>query len=100
MTPRSTHTATQHDAGGSPAFFADERFAEGLSRLGLTSLEAVFAFDSGRDLAKANIGRFRRRLQFEVVPTGEEHPVKVYLKRYDRPPTPRSFPQLARSSSL
>lgn len=87
MTARSIHPANQWGSGGgSPAFFTDEEFKEALSQLGLTSLDAVFAFDSGRDLAKPNIGRFRRRLQFEVVPAGAEHPVKVYLKRYDRAP--------------
>jgi hypothetical protein len=41
-----------------------ETFKEAFGRLGLTSLDAVFAFDSGRDLVKPSIGRFRRRLQF------------------------------------
>ena len=63
-----------------------EPFREALASLGLTSLDAVFAFDGGRDLAKANIGRFRRRLQFAIVPAGADRPVSVYLKRYDRPP--------------
>ncbi len=74
-------------AVGAPvSFLVAERFRDALAALGLTSLNAVFAFDSGRDLAKANIGRFRRRLQFEVTPAGAQHPVRVFLKRYDRPP--------------
>lgn len=70
----------------SSSFFAAAEFRDALAALGLTSVDAVFAFDSGRALAKPNIGRFRRRLQFEVTPVGTEQPVKVFLKRYDRPP--------------
>jgi tRNA A-37 threonylcarbamoyl transferase component Bud32 len=69
-----------------PEFFVAGPFAESFTRLGLTSLDAVFAFDSGRDLVKPNIGRFRRRVQFEATPAGSRQPVKVFLKRYDRPP--------------
>ena len=47
-------------------------FTEAFAKLGLTSLDAVFAFDSGRDLVKANIGRFRRRVQFEATPAGTQ----------------------------
>lgn len=72
--------------GASPSFLVAEPFRDALAMIGLTSLEAVFAFDAGRDLAKPNIGRHRRRLQFEVTPDRFLHPVKVYLKRYDRPP--------------
>ena len=72
--------------GESPSFLVAEPFRDALARLGLTSLDAVFAFDSARDLAKPSIGRFRRRSQFEVVPAGVAQPVKVFLKRYDRPP--------------
>jgi hypothetical protein len=66
--------------------FIDPEFQEALAGLGLTSLEAVFAFEGGRDLAKANIGRFRRRLQLEMTPAGSGRPVKVFLKCYDCPP--------------
>lgn len=72
--------------GESASFLVAEPFKDALARLGLTSLDAVFAFDSARDLAKPSIGRFRRRLQFEVVLAGVAQPVKVFLKRYDRPP--------------
>jgi hypothetical protein len=87
-----TASSAQDDTGRwqllctSSSFFVAEGFRDALAGLGLTSLDAVFAFDAGRDLAKPNIGRFRRRLQFEVTPTGSGQPVKVFLKRYDRPP--------------
>ena len=82
----SNQTAERDLAGESPEFLVCEPFRGALASLGLTSLDAAFAFDAGRDLAKPNIGRFRKRLQFEVVPTGRDRPVKIYLKRYDRPP--------------
>ncbi len=72
--------------GESPSFLVAEPFRESLARLGLTSLAAVFAFDSARDLAKPSLSRFRKRSQFEVTPVGAGQPVKVFLKRYDRPP--------------
>jgi len=86
-TPSQPSRTIRRDlAGASPAFLVSEPFRMPLAAIGLTSLDAVFAFDAGRDLAKPNIGRHRRRLQFEVVPAGSDRPVKVYLKRYDRPP--------------
>lgn len=66
-------------------FWVADRFRETLAQHGLTSLEAVFACESGRDLAKPNLDRFRRRLQLDVQPNGS-HPVRVFVKRYDRPP--------------
>jgi len=72
--------------GRTAEFFVAGRFADSFAGLGLTSLDAVFAFESGRDLVKLNIGRFRRRVQFEATPVGSGEPVKIFLKRYDRPP--------------
>jgi len=72
-----------------PAFFVAGRFKDAFTELGLTSLDAVFAFDSWRDLAKSNIGRFRRRASFDVTPSDSGRPVKVFLKRYEQPPVLR-----------
>jgi tRNA A-37 threonylcarbamoyl transferase component Bud32 len=86
-TPSQPSRTTGRDlTGASPAFVVAEPFQEALAVFGLTSLDAVFAFEAGRVLAKPNIGRHRRRLEFEIASTGCDHPVKVYLKRYDRPP--------------
>lgn len=73
-------------AGESSSFLVAEPFREAFSQLGLTSVDAVFAFDSARDLAKPSLSRFRKRLQFEVTPAGAAQPVKIFLKRYDGPP--------------
>ncbi len=86
-TTPSTHPASRRNSvRESPSFFTAGDFTEAFAGLGLTSLDAVFTFDSGRDLVKANIGRFRRRVQFEATPAGSQRPVKIFLKRYDRPP--------------
>jgi len=75
----------------SPSLGVCPEFHNALMELGLTSLETVFAFEPGRDLVKANIGRFRRRLQFEATPIGSKRPVRVFLKRYDAPPILRQL---------
>ena len=89
-TATQTHPSGRQDVGREP-FFVSARFEEALAQIGLTSLDAVFAFDSGTDLAKANIGRFRRRLQFDATPADSQQPVKIFLKRYDRPPAVRQI---------
>ena len=61
-------------------------FQAALNALSLTSLDAVFAFDGGKDLVKDNIGTHRRRFQLETTLPDTTHPTKLYLKRYDRPP--------------
>ena len=61
-------------------------FQDALTALGLTSLDAIFAFDGGKDLVKDNIGTHRRRLQLETLLPDATQPIKLYLKRYDRPP--------------
>ncbi len=61
-------------------------FQTALAAIGLTSFNAIFTFDRGKDLAKRNIGAHRKRLQLEVTIAGEDRPTKLYLKRYDRPP--------------
>ncbi|HPD45858.1 MAG TPA: lipopolysaccharide kinase InaA family protein [Anaerohalosphaeraceae bacterium] len=63
-------------------FHVDRKFVEPLRRLGLDSLEAVFAFEGGEKLTKANLARHRSRIRFMLPETGKAY----YLKRYDRPP--------------
>ncbi len=67
-------------------FFVAPEIQTTLAGLGLTSLDAVFAFDQGKDLAKANIGSHRRRFQIEVTLPDSDEPIQLYLKRYERPP--------------
>lgn len=66
----------------SKSFFVDTDYTTALSELGLTSIDAVFSFKAGKNLAKPNLAAYRSRLQFEI----NSPPVTVFLKRYDRPP--------------
>ena len=60
----------------------DSDYKAAFSELGLASIDAVFSFSAGRNLAKDNLARYRTRLQFEInLPA-----VTVSLKRYDKPP--------------
>jgi hypothetical protein len=66
----------------SKSFFVLPDFKRALSELGLTSIDAVFSFNSGKNLAKDNLSAFRSRLQFEI----NSPPTTLFLKRYDLPP--------------
>jgi len=64
------------------SFFCDEDYKTALSKLGLTSIDAVFAFNSARNLHKENLPGYRSRLQFEI----NSPKAALFLKRYDSPP--------------
>ncbi len=66
----------------SKSLFVDADFEPLLRRLGLTSIEAVFSYNAGVDLAKKNLAGYRSRLQLETDPPG----TTLFLKRYDKPP--------------
>jgi heptose I phosphotransferase len=48
----------------------------------LTSVDAVFSFDGGRNLTKKNLAPWRTRTQIEP----EQTRTTLFLKRYDKPP--------------
>lgn len=66
----------------SESFFVNGDFEMSFRQMGLTSIEAVFAFQGDRSLSKNNLAGFRKRLQFAV----STPPNMLYLKRYDKPP--------------
>lgn len=66
----------------SKSSFIDPDYRAAFSELGLTSIDAVFSFNAGRNLAKNNLAKFRTRLEFEI----KSPAVTVFLKRYDKPP--------------
>jgi hypothetical protein len=78
--------ARQRFAETSESFFVDPDYQEALSKLGLTTTDAVFSFNAAEHLTKNNLARFRRRLQFEIESPGLPQPTTVFLKRYDSPP--------------
>ena len=69
-------------------FFIDPAYKTGFEQIGLTSMEAVFAFGAGKNLAKENLASYRSRIEFQIYPAGriESPAVAVFLKRYDHPP--------------
>jgi hypothetical protein len=70
----------------SHTFLAHPDYVEAFEKLGLTSIDAVFAFSAGRNLAKASLAAFRTRLQFTLQTNMSPTPVTAFLKRYDSPP--------------
>ena len=66
----------------SESSFIDPDYKAAFSKLGLTSIDAVFSFQDGKSLAKDNLEKYRSRLQFEI----DSPAVTVFLKRYNRPP--------------
>jgi hypothetical protein len=66
----------------SKSSFIDPDYKGAFRELGLTSIDAVFSFNTGRNLAKNNLARYRSRLEFEI----QSPAVTVFLKRYDKPP--------------
>ncbi len=63
-------------------FFVDPGYKAGLQKLGLTSIDAVFAFQAGKNLTKDNLAPYRSRIEFQI----ETPAATVFLKRYDQPP--------------
>ena len=65
----------------SKSFVIDADFEQPFNNLGLTSIDAVFSFDSGKDPGGSSLPEYRNRLQFEV-----SDPAKtLFLKRYNSP---------------
>jgi len=71
----------------SKGFYIDSDYIAALRSAGIDSMDAVFAFDGGDDLGKANLARYRSRRRFVLPETGRT----CYLKRYDRPPIGRQI---------
>ncbi len=70
----------------SKSVFIDSDYKTAFDKLSLTSIDAVFSFNAGKDLAKNNLARYRRRLEFEISSAGSLPSTVVFLKRYDGPP--------------
>jgi RIO-like serine/threonine protein kinase len=68
-------------------FFIDPAYKTGFELLGLTSIEAVFAFGAGKNLTKENLASYRSRIEFKVGSPA----TAVFLKRYDHPPIMAQF---------
>ena len=65
----------------SHSFFVDSGLVKTFEKLGLTSFDALFSFDSGKDPGGSSLPQYRSRLEFKI-----SDPVKtLYLKRYNHP---------------
>ena len=64
------------------SFFVDPDFKDALSRLGLNSIDDVFAFESGTNLAKPELAKHRSRFKIEI----NSPRTTLFLKRYENPP--------------
>ena len=63
-------------------FFVEPEYKTAFEQLGLTSIDAVFAFKGDKNLAKANLAPHRSRIEFQIdTPT-----TTLFLKRYDHSP--------------
>jgi hypothetical protein len=65
-----------------PDFYIRSDFAECFKTLGIKTIDDVFAFAGGKNLAKKNLAAFRQRIMFE---TGNPETV-LFLKRYQNIP--------------
>ncbi len=65
----------------SGGFFVDSDFVKAFRNKGLTSIDAVFNFSDGKELAKSNIAKHRSRIEFDLNESAET----LFLKKYDRP---------------
>jgi heptosyltransferase-2 len=70
----------------SESFFVNAKYKTALSKVGLTSIDAVFSFDTAKNLTKSNLAAFRSRLQFEIEGPESQSPTTLFLKRYENPP--------------
>jgi hypothetical protein len=63
-------------------FRVDAAFEKAFRQMGLTSIDAIFAFEGGRNLSKANLAEHRSRVRFEIA----NPRTALFLKRYDNVP--------------
>jgi len=65
----------------SQSFFLDSGYVKAFEKLGLTSFDALFTFNSGKDPGGSNLPEYRSRLEFKI----SDPDKTLFLKRYNRP---------------
>jgi tRNA A-37 threonylcarbamoyl transferase component Bud32 len=68
-------------------FFVEPVYKSAFEQLGLTSIDAFFAFQGDKNLAKANLAPHRSRIEFQI----DTPATTLFLKRYDNPPMSAQF---------
>jgi hypothetical protein len=67
----------------SQSFFVDSGYVKAFEKLGLTSFDALFSFNSGNDPGGSSLPEYRSRLQFKTSAPDKT----LFLKRYNNPDT-------------
>jgi heptosyltransferase-2 len=73
--------ARQEFTETSQRFFVDSGYVRAFEKLGLTSFDALFSFDSGYDPGGSSLPEHRSRLRFKTADPEKT----LFLKRYNRP---------------
>ena len=63
-------------------FTVDKAFTLALKSMGFDSIDAIFRFEGGQSLSKANLAKHRSRVRFEITNPA----ATLFLKRYDNVP--------------
>jgi len=74
-------TARREFIETSQSFFLDRGYVRAFEKLGLTSFDALFSFNSGKDPGGSSLPEYRSRVQFEI----SDPDKTLFLKRYNRP---------------
>ena len=65
----------------SQSFFLDNGYVRAFEKLGLTSFDALFSFNSGKDPGGSSLPEYRNRLEFKI----SDPDKTLFLKRYNHP---------------
>ncbi len=66
----------------SDSFLVDGDYKAGLAGLGIDSIDGVFDFSGGENLAKKNLAAYRSRIRFDI----KTPAATLFLKKYQSPP--------------
>jgi len=78
---RARISARQEFIETSQSFFLDSGYVKAFEKLGLTSFDALFSFNSGKDPGGSSLPEYRSRLEFKI--SGPDK--TLFLKRYNHP---------------
>lgn len=70
-----------------PDFYIRSDFAECFKSLGIKTIDDVFTFAGGKNLAKKNLAPFRQRIMFD----SDNPKTTMFLKRYQNIPVPKQI---------
>ncbi len=74
-------SARQEFVETSQSFFLDSSYVRAFEKLGLTSFDTLFSFNSGKDPGGSSLPEYRSRLEFKI----SDPDKTLFLKRYNHP---------------